>query len=79
VTETRFTFSLPAAADVSLAIYDLAGRRVRTLASGVHAAGTHAHRWDGRNASGSQVSPGLYFIRCATPQGQDVRRVVLLR
>lgn len=79
VTETRFTFSLPVPTDVSLAIYDLAGRRVKTLASGVHAAGTHALRWDGRNASGSHVSPGLYFIRCATPQGQDVRRVVLLR
>jgi hypothetical protein len=79
VSETRFTFSLAQPGDVTLAVYDLAGRRVQTLVGGHHVAGTHAARWDGRNAAGSQVSPGVYFVRCATRHGQDVRRVVLLR
>jgi cytochrome c peroxidase len=45
-------------------VYDVAGRRVRTLADGEWlAAGTHPIVWDGRDERGSNVSRGIYFIR----------------
>ena len=40
-----------------LAVYDLSGRRVATLADGVQAAGTLIRRWDGRSDAGEEVAP----------------------
>ena len=55
---TSFVVSLPAAGDVDLAMYDLAGRRVTTLWHGSLAAGSRAFTWDPGN-----VASGVYFAR----------------
>ncbi len=60
---TSLCYSLPGPALVSLAVYDVSGRRVRTLASGPAAAGMHFARWDGRDDRGSELPPGVYSIR----------------
>lgn len=72
-------FVLPATAEVSLAIYDAGGRRVRELAAGSFGAGEHAQRWDRRDASGRACRGGLYFARLRV--GGDVRasRILVLR
>jgi hypothetical protein len=49
--------------EVSIRVYDLAGRLVRTLAYGPQAPGIHVARWDGRDAQGAAVRKGLYFVR----------------
>ena len=49
-------------AEVRLAVYDLAGRQIRTLASGQFAAGLHDVMWDGRSDRGQSVRAGVYFI-----------------
>lgn len=46
---------------VSLAIYDLRGRKVNTLASGNFQQGTYAIDWNGKNSFGNQVASGVYF------------------
>ncbi len=75
---TSFTFSLPAAAEVDLAIYDLRGRRVATLESGARGAGAHAARWDDAKAPA-----GIYFVRLGVrAEGTYTtreRRLVILR
>ena len=78
-SETRFSFTLPRGGDVHVAVYDLAGRRVRMIAEGHYSAGLHDALWDGRNGAGRDVANGIYFVRCDTPHGSDVRRVVRLR
>jgi hypothetical protein len=45
------------------AVFDMAGRRVRTIESGVAAAGRTMLRWNLRNASGERVRPGTYWAR----------------
>jgi len=72
-------FSLAAPADVRLDVLDVSGRLVRTLAAGGRAAGAYAVRWDGADAGGRTVSPGLYFARLATPGETLVRRMVRVR
>jgi len=47
---------------VEIAVYDLAGRRMKTLVSGVEPAGRHEVAWDGRDESGGRVRRGMYFI-----------------
>ena len=72
-------FDLPRAADAELAILDLSGRRVATLAHGRQEAGRHLLRWDALDASGAPVGSGVYFVRFHTA-GLDRRaRIVVLR
>ena len=56
-------FALPSAATVSLAIYDVAGRRVRMIALGKRPEGKHALAWDLRDEAGSVAGSGIYFAR----------------
>jgi hypothetical protein len=71
-------YTLPEAQDVRLELFDAAGRRVRTLAEGMFAAGPHEARWDGRDAGGRAVHAGLYWARLATPRGSRSERFVRL-
>jgi hypothetical protein len=57
------SFALPHTAPVRLAIYDLGGRRVRELVSGVQPGGTHEVVWDLRDDSGRPLPAGVSFAR----------------
>jgi len=59
-TTIRFEMADPGRARVH--VYDVAGRRVRTLVDGEFAAGVHETRWDGRSGAGSPVSSGVYYV-----------------
>lgn len=72
-------FDLPRAADAELAIFDLGGRRVATLASGVQEAGHHLLHWDATDASGIHLGAGIYFVRFHTPGLERTARLVVLR
>jgi glucose/arabinose dehydrogenase len=71
-----FALSLPQAGQVSLLVYDLQGRHLRTLVDAVLPAGEQRVSWDGRDSDGRAAAPGVYFARLWTPQGARVRRVV---
>ena len=75
---TRIRWTLPRESHVELAVYDVSGRRVRTLASGVHAAGTHETFWDGRDELGRRPQPGIYLYRLSAGGRDEARRVVLI-
>ncbi len=71
-------FGLARAGNARVELFDLSGRRVRTLVSGPLAAGPHATRWDGRDARGQAVGAGVYFVRLSTPARTFHARVVRL-
>jgi len=60
---TSIRFSLPRAEDVRLAVYDVAGRLVRTLVSAHREAGTHTVTWDGLDDQGKAAASGTYLYR----------------
>ena len=65
---------------LSLAIYDVLGRRVRKLLANGHAsAGAHRATWDGRDQNGRAAASGLYFYRLQTTQHSQTRRMMLIR
>ncbi|MFN8586160.1 MAG: FG-GAP-like repeat-containing protein [Candidatus Eisenbacteria bacterium] len=72
-------FDLPRAAHVDLAVYDVSGRRVRTLLNAVMAAGRQAAQWDGVSEDGARASAGYYFVRLDAGGHTRTRRVVLAR
>jgi alpha-amylase len=71
-------FTLARAGHATLALYDVSGRRVRTLADGALAAGPHEARWDGRDTAGARVRAGLYFATLAQGGESRVARVVVI-
>ena len=74
----RFAFDLPRRAPVELAIFDLGGRRVTSLVSGVREAGRYQPTWNAGDASGGRVPAGLYFARFSTPGLQRTARLVVI-
>jgi hypothetical protein len=64
--------------EISLAVFDVSGRLVRTLLAGP---GTAPDRviWDGRRGDGTDTVPGVYFIRLDAAGSSDVRRIVRVR
>ena len=61
ITEIRY--SLPQATHVSLAVFDVNGRRVRTLVQGPVDAGEHGVSFALADGQGRPLSMGLYFVR----------------
>lgn len=60
---TKVGFELTAAGYAHLAVFDIAGRLVQTLADDVLPAGRHEAVWDGRDASGRAQASGTYLAR----------------
>jgi len=76
---TTISFDLPAKAKVSLKVYDVAGRLIRTLTDSEFDAGRHSITWDGRNESGSGVASGVYFYKLESKDFSGTKKMVLLR
>jgi hypothetical protein len=76
---TAFEYALARPASVTLAIYAVDGRRIRTLANGEGAAGVHRVSWDGRDDDGRMMVAGLYFARLTTADFRITRTVVRMR
>jgi hypothetical protein len=57
----------------------VSGRLVRTLTRGTRDAGTHAEAWDGRDDSGRDLAPGIYFARLVTDEVTETRKLVKIR
>jgi len=72
-------FALGASGPARLALYDAAGRRVRTLVEGPLAAGQHTIGWDGRDDRGAQAASGVYFARLNAGRTELCSKVVLMR
>jgi flagellar hook assembly protein FlgD len=56
-------FALSEKQDVNIDVYDISGRRVRTLQNGILSAGENRVHWDGRTDGGARVSEGIYVVR----------------
>jgi len=72
-------FSLPRPSLASLCLYDVSGRRVKTLTQGPREAGYHVIRWDGDDEAGRKVSSGIYLYRLTAGNQNLTRRLTLVR
>jgi hypothetical protein len=71
---TWVSFSLPYPQKAELAVYNLLGQKVATLASGYHKPGTRTYFWNA-----SYTSSGTYFIRLETEKAEAVQRVMVVK
>lgn len=79
IRRTTIAYAVPSADRVSLAIYDVAGRRVRSLFAGQADAGIYRAEWDGQDDLGQSVAAGIYYVRLSSSTEQRSQRVVLIR
>ena len=77
--ESRIGFALPVAGEVRLDVFNVLGRRVRTLLRRRLAAGEHEVVFDGTDASGAQLATGVYLYRVWTPSAQATRKMILVK
>ena len=76
---TTLRYHLPHMSSMALSIYDLRGREVRRLVSGLQAAGEGTAIWDGRNDAGQEVASGIYFARLSIPGATVSQKLTLVR
>jgi hypothetical protein len=76
---TRIEYSVPERTVVDLAVYNVRGQRVRTLANGPRETGRYQVAWDGRDASGRRVAAGVYFYRLDADFGSLTNKMTILK
>jgi hypothetical protein len=69
----------PEAGEVRVQVYDLAGRRVRSIETAASGAGWLQVTWDGKADDGSLVASGVYIVRAEAGGLSDAVRTVLLK
>jgi hypothetical protein len=76
---TKIEFTLAKSGVVSLNIYDILGRKVRTLVSEHLSSGYKSVLWDGKNDSGKDVASGIYFYQLKVGDFSETKKLVLLK
>jgi hypothetical protein len=77
---TLIRYDLCEAGRVDLDVFDITGRLVRKLVDHhLTGRGRHTAIWDGRNADGRPVGPGIYFCRLSAGSRTQIQRMVLLK
>ena len=78
---TTISYSVPEGntEQVSLKVYDLRGRLVKTLVTGAREAGNYNVFWDGTLESGGKAASGVYFYRLSAGDFTQTRKLVLLK
>lgn len=73
---TRLHYELPRAGQVRLSIYDPTGRLLRVLVDREEPAGVREIEWDGADAEGRSVPPGVYLYRVEARGFRDARKLI---
>jgi hypothetical protein len=77
--ETEISYALPTDCHVKLSIYNIAGRKVKTLIDQRQTAGYKTVYWNGKDDKGKEIATGVYFYRIQAGDFSQSRKMVLLR
>jgi len=77
--KTVILFTLGQADDVTVGVYDLNGRLLRTLHRGPLTSGEHKLHWDGNDEQGRRLASGAYFARIVTKTTMATQKMLLLK
>lgn len=76
---TTFSYDLPKSGVVTVQIFDIQGREVKTLQNGIQPAGHFELSWDGTAEDGQNMESGLYFSRIVSGDNQAVLKLMLMK
>ena len=76
---TTLTYRVGAIERVTITVYSVLGRKVRTLVDSPQSPGVYKTIWDGRDASGRELASGVYFVRMSSASFTQARKIALIR
>jgi hypothetical protein len=76
---TTIAFDLPIASRAKVEVFDVLGRRIRTLGERDLPAGHHRIAWDRRRDDGAEAHPGVYLYRIDAGAFREQRKMILLK
>ena len=76
---TKVRYDLAERSNINITIYDVMGRKVKVLFSGMRGPGYHSVLWDGTNRMNEPVSAGMYFYTLETEVFKQTKKMVLLK
>ena len=76
---TSIRYNMLANTHVTVAVYDVLGRRVRVLVREVMSSGNHVVQWDGQTDDGHETGSGVYFIKAESKGYQQTRKIMYLK
>jgi len=76
---TTISYEIPVNAKIRLAVFDIRGQEIVTLAEGYKRMGHYQLQWSGLNHAGQSVSTGVYFCRLITGDTQQTIKMLYLR
>jgi uncharacterized protein YndB with AHSA1/START domain len=76
---TTISYYLPEDSPVTLAVYDVSGRRVVELIGKAEKKGRHSVAWNGKDGMGESVASGIYFCKLRAGDATETRKIVLVR
>ncbi len=76
---TKIRVDMLSSEKVSLVIYDITGRKVKTLYDGVLPAGSKTLTWNGQDEFGTTVSSGLYFYQLKSQNVVKTKSLIFLK
>jgi len=77
--ETMIQFDVPQRVDLTLSVYDLLGRRVKTLVKDNLDIGSYNVKWDGSSDAGEMLSSGMYFYELHSSKFHSVKKLILVK
>jgi Secretion system C-terminal sorting domain len=77
--ETKIQFKVSVINNVEITIYDVLGKKVKTLLNQKVAAGTHFLKWNGRNENNKDVASGLYFVHLKSGSFALTKKMLMIR
>jgi hypothetical protein len=78
IGNTTIKYAIPEKTNISLKIYDISGRVVKTLASGVKEPAYYKVKWNGVDDRGRKVPAGVYFVRFDSKEYRQTRKLILI-
>ena len=74
-----FNYQLHEKCNVSIIIYDIAGRKVRVMVDKYQPAGYYSLKWDGTDDLGNGVASGIYMLHMRAGGFSKMRKMTLMR
>lgn len=75
---TQIRYLLTERTEVQVSVFNLLGRKIRTLRAETRDPGAYAESWDARDDAGRRVSAGLYFLKLVTRTGSSSHKLLLV-
>ncbi len=77
-TQTQIDYALPYLQKVTIKVYDVSGRKVKTIVDKKQKSGYYSEIWRGDDDNGREVAAGVYFMRITTKENEKQKKVILV-